>query len=82
MERSNLICVLVGWFSAKNPGIQGNDLKIEIDNSLIESKLTPLGTEPDDNQLLEELLGEVMISVMGKGVNRETRRKHGVVKSK
>lgn len=80
MERNNLICSLFGWYSAKIPNIKGEDLKIMIDNSLMESHLTPLGKE--DNQLLDELLGEIMISVMGKGINRETRRKYGVIKSK
>jgi len=82
MERSNLICMLVGWFTAKKQDITADDLRIQIDQSLTDSKLTTLGTEPNDLQLLEELLGETMISVMGKGINRETRRKHGVIKSK
>lgn len=82
MERSNLICMLVGWFTAKKPDITANDLRIQIDQSLTDSKLTTIGTEPNDLQLLQELLGEAMISVMGKGINRETRRKYGVIKSK
>lgn len=82
MERDYLICLLVGWFSGKNPNISASDLKIEIDNSLFESKFTPIGTEPNDLKLLDELLGETMMSVIGKGINRATRRKHGVYKTK
>lgn len=44
MERNNLICMLVGWYSARNPNIQAEDLKIEIDNALLKSHFTPLGT--------------------------------------
>lgn len=82
MERSNLICMLVGWFTAKKPDITPDDLRIQIDQSLTDSKLTTLGTEPNDLQLLEELLGETMISVLGKGINRKTRRKYGVINTK
>jgi len=82
MERNNLICMLVGWFSAKESTIDAQDLRILIDNSLMESKFTPIGTESGDSQLIEELLGETMMSIMGKGINRATRRKYGVVKSK
>lgn len=82
MERSYLICMLVGWFTAKKPDIKADDLRIQIDQSLTDSKLTTLGSEPNDVQLLEELLGETMISVLGKGINRETRRKHGVINTK
>ncbi len=72
MERNNLICCLVGWYSAKKPNINGNDLKIEIDNHLFASKFTPLGTE--DNELLDELIGETIMSVIGRGFNRKDRR--------
>ena len=73
---------MVGWFSGKNPNISSTDLRISIDDSLFESKFTPIGTEPNDLQLLDELLAETMMSVMGKGINRKTRRKHGVTKTK
>ena len=82
MERSNLICWLQGWFTAKEPNISAVDLKIKLDNSLIESGITPLGTEPNDLEIMRELLAETMIHVMGRGINRETRRKGGIVKSK
>ena len=74
LERKNLICCLVGYYSAKNPNIKGNDLKIEIDNHLFASKFTPLGTEKDDIELLDELIGETMMSVIGRGFNRRDRR--------
>lgn len=74
MERSNLICMLVGWHSAKNPNVDAVDLKILIDNSLMESKFTPIGTELNDLDLLKELSAEAMMSVFGKGINRKTRR--------
>ena len=71
-----------GWFSGKNPNISSIDLKINIDNSLMDSKFTPIGTEPNDLQLLDELLAETMMSVIGKEVNRKTRRKGGVISTK
>mgnify|MGYP001568658543 CR=1 FL=1 len=74
MERSNLICCLVGFFTAKHPSISSDDLKIEIDNRLIESQMTPLGTEPNDSNLLQDLLDETIFSVMGRGINRSQRR--------
>lgn len=73
--------MLIGYEIAKNPGISVKDLKINVDNSLIESKFVPIGSEPNDLQLLDELLGETMMSVMGKGINRESRRKSGVRKT-
>jgi len=82
MERKNLICLLVGWHAAKNENIDGIDVKILIDNELINAKFTPLGTEPGDVELLQELLGETMMYVIGKGYNRRDRRKKGVIKSK
>jgi len=74
MERSNLICCLVGKFSALKPDITAEDLRIKIDQHLQECNLTPLGTEKNDVELLQELLDETMISVLGAGINRKTRR--------
>lgn len=74
MERDRLICCLVGRYTALEPRINSQDLRIKIDNHLFECKLTPLGTEPNDTELLQELLDETMISVLGQGINRKTRR--------
>ncbi len=74
MERDRLICCLVGRYTALEPRINSQDLRIKIDNHLFEYKLTPLGTEPNDSELLQELLDETMISVLGQGINRKTRR--------
>lgn len=82
MERRNLICLLVGWHSAKNQNLEAGDVKILIDNELMDAKFTPLGTESGDVELLQELLAETMMYVIGKGYNRKDRRKKGVVKSK
>jgi len=82
MERDNLICMLIGWYSAKNIYDDHMDIKIKVDNALSNAKFTPLGTEPNDLQLMDELLGETMMYVMGQGYNRKERRLGGVVKSK
>lgn len=74
MERSYLICALVGWFSAKHKSLDGNDLKIMIDQRLIESGFTSLGSEKDDDQLLLEMESELLMSLMGAGANRKDRR--------
>lgn len=78
MERSNLICMLIGWHTATDHDIDGADLKIKVDNSLINAHFTPLGTEPNDLQLIDELLGETMMYVMGQGYNRQQRRAGGI----
>jgi hypothetical protein len=72
MERTNLICCLLGWYCGRNPNILGEDLKILIDQHLIQCNLGPLTTQ--DIALLEELLADQMVSVMGAGMNREMRR--------
>lgn len=82
MERSNLICMLVGWYSATDHTMNADDLRIKIDNALMKSHFTPIGTEDNDLQLLDELLGETMMYVMGQGINRQQRRQKGIVKSK
>ncbi len=74
MERQKLICCLVGKFSALEPTINGEDLKIKIDQQLTNCNLTPLGNEEGDDELMEELLDELIISVYGAGINRKTRR--------
>ena len=74
MERSYLICSLLGWFCAKEPGLSGSDLKIKIDQALADSKFTPLGTEDTDMQLLDETAAELLMSVIGRGRNRKDRR--------
>lgn len=74
MERSNLICCLVGYFTAKHPTISSIDLRIMIDQRLQESQLTLLGHEENDINLMQDLLDETIFSVMGRGINREQRR--------
>lgn len=74
MERERLICCLVGKFTALQPSINSQDLRIKIDQHLQECNLTILGSEPNDTELLQELLDETMISVIGSGINREMRR--------
>ena len=74
MERNYLICSLIGWFCAKESSINGSDLKIKIDQTLTDSKFTPLGTEHTDMQLLDEVTAELLMSVIGRGINRKNRR--------
>ena len=81
MERSNFICCLVGYITAKHTSISSTDLKIKIDERLFESQMTPLGTESHDTDLLQDLLDETMYSVMGRGINRKLRRNMGVIKN-
>ena len=76
MERNYLICTLVGRFTALEPNISAEDLRYKIDEKLLESCLTPI--DADDVTLLDELLGETMISVMGREINRDQRRDQGV----
>ena len=75
MERNYLICSLLGWFCAKEPGINGPDLKIKIDQVLGDSKFTSLGSEHTDMQLLDEVNAELLMSVMGRRFNRKDRRR-------
>lgn len=74
MERNYLICMLIGQNVAANNSINSDDLKIQIDESLAKCCFTPLGTEEGDTQLLDELLGETMMYVIGQGINRKQRR--------
>lgn len=75
MERDRLICCLVGRFTALEPNISSGDLKIKIDQHLQECNLTSIGTEEGDVELLQDLLDETMISVLGAGINRKQRRR-------
>jgi len=75
MERNWLICGMLGWFCAKAPDITSDDLRIKIDQMLSDSKFTPLGSEIGDLQLLDEMIGEFTMSVLGRGFNRRDRRK-------
>ena len=74
MERHHLICGLLGWFCAKQPNITSEDLQIKIDQVLADSKFTPLGSEEGDLQLLDEMIAEFLMSVMGRRFNRKDRR--------
>jgi hypothetical protein len=75
MERNWLICGMIGWFCAKEPNITSDDLRIKIDQFLAESKFTPLGTESGDLVLLDEMIGELTMASIGRGFNRDDRRK-------
>ena len=66
---------MLGWFCAKEPDITSENLRIKIDQLLADSKFTPLGTEKGDLQLLDEMIGELTMSVIGRGFNRKDRRK-------
>lgn len=74
MERDRLICCLVGRFTALEPNLNAEDLRIKIDQHLQECNLTSLGTEPNDLELMQDLLDETIISVLGQGINRKMRR--------
>ncbi len=75
MERSWLICALLGKYCEKEKNITSEDLKYKIDEYLIESKFTPLGSEPSDLQMLDEMIGELIMSSVGRGFNRQDRRR-------
>jgi len=74
VERDRLICCLVGKFSALEPNITAEDLRIKIDQHLQECNFTSIGTEDDDLELFDDLLNETMMSVIGSGINRKMRR--------
>lgn len=75
VERTWLICAQLGWYCAKFPNIKSEDLRIKIDQYLIDSKFTPLGTEDNDLTLLDEIIGELTMAAIGRGFNRADRRK-------
>ena len=74
MERHHMICALVGYFIGLDKNIRSNDLSIRIDEILIASKFTALGKEDGDLRLLDELISEFTMSVIGRGFNRKDRR--------
>ncbi len=74
MERKYLICMLVGKITEWKNDVSGEDLRYYIDERLEKCCLPLLGHDPEDDNLLNELLGETMIYVMGQGINRKTRR--------
>lgn len=74
MERTWLICGMLGWFCAKEPRITSDNLRYKIDEFLTQSKFTPLGTEKGDLQLLDEMISELTMSALGRGFNRKNRR--------
>ena len=75
MERTWLICAQIGFYCAKFPNITTDDLRYKIDNYLIDSKFTPLGTEDSDLTLLDEMMEELIMASIGRGFNRADRRK-------
>ena len=74
MERNYLICGLIGNFCAKNQSIDSLDLHVKIDQVLIDSGFTVLGSEEGDTELLDEMIGEFQMSLIGRGYNRKDRR--------
>ena len=75
MERTWLICAQLGYCCAKFSRISSEDLRDKIDEFLLESKFTPLGTEDGDLALLDELIGELTMGTIGRGMNRADRRR-------
>jgi len=76
MQRDRLICTLIGGIVAKNPNIEAIDAQIIIDQKLIAAHFTPLGSEPNDAEIIQEAIDEMKIYVIGKGINRAARRKN------
>lgn len=74
MQRDRLICCLVGKFTALEPSISPDDLKIKIDQHLANCKFLPLGTKPQDLEIMDELIDEIAFSTISAGVNRKSRR--------
>lgn len=75
MERHHMICGLLGFFVGENINIKSVDLSFKINEMLLASKFTPLGSEEGDLQLLDEMIAEFTMSVIGRGFNRADRRK-------
>ncbi len=75
MERSHLICGLIGQFCAEDQSVDSLDLRVKIDQVLIDSGFTVLGSEEGDTELLDEMIGEFQMSLIGRGYNRKDRRK-------
>ena len=75
MERNYLICMLIGQFIAKEgQSATSEKIKDYVDEALLKCCFTPLGREDGDLQLLDELIGETMMFVIGQGINRKQRR--------
>ncbi len=75
MERNWLICAMLGWYCARDKNISSQDLREKIDQFLLDSKFTPLGTEDGDLALLDEMIGELTMASIGRGFNRFDRRR-------
>lgn len=75
MERNWLICGMLGYFCGKEPRITSDDLRYKIDEFLLASKFVPLGTEEGDLQMLDEMISELTMSALGRGFNRNDRRR-------
>lgn len=75
MERYHMICGLIGFFVGEDNNITSKDLSVKIDQRLLDSKFTPLGSEKGDLQLLDEMIAEFVMSVIGRGFNRSDRRR-------
>ena len=76
MERDRLICCLVGKFTALQPTISPDDLRIKIDQHLSRCNFLPIGTSAEDLEMLDELIDEISFSTIAAGVNRKSRRTH------
>ena len=74
MQRSHLICGLIGQFCKEDKSIDSLDLHVMIDQVLIDSGFTILGSEEGDTELLDEMIGEFQMSLIGRGYNRKDRR--------
>lgn len=75
MERNWLICAMLGWYCATEKNISSQDLREKIDQFLLDSKFTPLGTEDGDLALLDEMIAELTMATIGRGFNRQDRRR-------
>jgi len=76
MERDRLICCLAGRYAALYPEDTAEDLRIRIDQHLVECQFTGLGNEEGDIELMQDLLDETVIASFGQGINRKMRRDH------
>jgi len=73
IERERLICTLIGYYIGENKNlVSGKELRIAVDQHLVNCNQTPMTVE--ENGLMQDLLDEIQISVLSKGINRKTRR--------